>query len=163
MDRSRLAGLILLALAAVSLFIALFVPLPVGSRTVPAGTAWTVSSDSWATVTVTVAWSANAGATQVFVTSAMPSCTHPTGVVASGFGAQGSISTDFHTGTTYNIFACTGSNWETARFTLSATGTPNLAEPLEVVGAILAFFGVVLLLRRTGTAPPRRRFAPHRP
>ncbi len=162
MERSRLAGIVLLGVALTVILVALFVPLPAGSRTVPAGTAWTIASDSWTPVSVNVAWSASAGGTQVYVVSGTPSCSHPTDVVATGFGARGSLSTQFRTGATYDLFACSGSNWETASFSLSATGTPDVAEPLEVIGAILGFFGAILLLRRGPTGPARRRSVAHR-
>jgi hypothetical protein len=163
MGRWRLAGIVVLLLALGLVLVAVFVPLPAGSRTVPAGEAWTITSASWAVVSVTVTWSASAEATEVFVVSGAPSCSNPTNVVASGSGSQGSLSTEFRSGATYDLFACSGTNWETAHFSLSATGTPDIAEPLEVIGAILGFFGAVLVLRKEEVPPSRPRYARHRP
>jgi hypothetical protein len=116
-----------------------------GTRTqeVPAGSDWDLTPNTLNSIAVSMGWSGGNSTTQAFIVTGTPTCTSPSGVVAQGSGPSGSASVTLQPGTTYHLYACSGSSYQTITFSYSATGGITV---LELIGIVIVVVGGLLVL-----------------
>lgn len=154
--RRSVSGTLLILVAVVLLAAAFTVQFPEGTHS--ADTPWSVSSASGQTVAATLKWEGATPSTHVYVARGAADCSDLTKILSTGSGASGSLSLQLAPATTYSIFVCGDSAAGSTQLTLSAVGAQGYALPLEILAAMLAFAGALVLLwgstRRRGA---RRR------
>ena len=156
MRRGLAIGGIVLIVIGVALFGGGYALISSGTtETASAGQVLSLTPTTVGSSTVSVSWSgAPAGAT-VYLMTGSPTCTSPSGVVVQGSGSSGSFSASVSPGTTYALYACSGTSPAGASFTYSSSGLTYLM----VIGIVLAVVGLLLLVlgarRRIEAAPPQ--------
>ncbi len=115
------------------------------SATVNAGASWVLQSVAVTSESAHVKWHGGVTTTHTYLVtgSATPSCSSPTGVVATGAGKGGSFSSTFKPGKSYQLFACSSGATETLAFSVSISGGVSKG---EVWAIVLTVFGLPMVL-----------------
>jgi len=149
MRRGRfIAGVVLIVIGLLLIVAGLVVNSGTTSQNVPAGQAWSLSPSSLTAVKASIHWSGGNTSTTTYLVTGTPECPTPTGVVASGSGASGSLSASLQHGSTYYLFACSGTTFQTATFSLQLSGALTWLDVLAGVAIALGAALAVLGLRR---------------
>lgn len=120
---------------------------------IPAGQDLALLPSGVGPVYLSLSWSNAAAGSTIYVTSDAASCVNPTGIVASGTGASGSLSATLNSGSTYHLYACSGASSTSVTLTYTYFGFSILF----IIGIVLAVIGIVLMivsLRKRAKAMP---------
>ncbi len=163
-------GLALLVVGAALLLASALAGFSATSEQVAAGSAWRITPFAVTSTSARVSWSAGSPDTQAYLVSGAALCPGPANALASGDAQAGSFSATLQPGTTYSLYACSGSTHEAANFTLTVSGGVTIGDviagvliPLSVVLIILGFRPSVrsedeaAAPSRSGRAAPRPR------
>lgn len=141
-----IAGIVVVAVGLLIVWAGFVVNSTTTTLSVPAGSAWTVSPNTVSAVSIAINWFDGTTATVAWVISGVPSCSNPSGVVVQGSGISGAFLVTLQPGTTYSIYACSGSSFQTVTFSLHAiwgiTAIGVLGMALVPIGAILLIFAL---------------------
>ncbi len=165
MRRGRLAiGLVLLSVGILLLAASVEVNAGTNLVTIPAGQALEISPTTLTAETVNVDWSQAVATIHVYLVSGTPVCAPSSGVVASGGGSAGSFSASLNPGTTYSLFACSGSTFKSIAIDFTISGGVTTVELLALLSALVGLLFLALAFRRVRTGRvPYDPLAPPRP
>jgi uncharacterized membrane protein len=121
------------------------------SQNIPAQDFLTLTPSSLGSSSLSLSWSGASNGTTVYLTSGSVACP-AAGALASGTGASGKLTATLSSGTSYSIFACTGSTLSAVDVSYTGVGL----SPLVVIGIVLLVVGIVLVVlsRRSRKPPP---------
>jgi uncharacterized membrane protein len=160
MRRGLVIGGIVLAIVGVLLIVASYaVNGSSTSNNIPSGSVLTVTPSGIGSISMSGSWSGGTANTTVYITTGTPVCPGPTGVVTSGKGASGSLSASLTPGTTYNIFACSGSSGQAITYSYTSSGITYLV----VIGIVLVVIGVILAVLGLRGKPKAPKSMPAEP
>jgi hypothetical protein len=110
---------------------------------VPAGQADTPGSNVVGTAMLTATWSGGDPSTSFYVVTGTPTCRGtPSGMLAEGSGANGTLSTSIPSGSSYSMYACLGGSGEAITVSWTATGYSLLG----VAGGVGLIGGALILI-----------------
>lgn len=163
MRRGLAIGGIVLIVIGVALFGGGYALISSGTtETANAGQVLSLTPTGIGSGSVSVSWSGAPSGATVYLMTGSPTCSNPSGIVVQGSGSSGSFSATVSPGTTYNLYACSGTSPAGASFTYASSGLTYLM----VIGIVLAIVGLIVLVlgaRRRIEATPTQTSGPAPP